>query len=410
MLPLDERWYRRLLGIALGLGAVAGIFALVFHVVTGRSMGLFFGEPSSEPFSGQWWWIPLISAGALLVAVLRARAGVAGHVPGAVAFAMKGWVDPATAVQLVLISTISLMLGASLGPSFAVIVAGGGFAAWLVSRQKDADEGERHDYALTGMAGALGSVFSAPLLGAAMISELSPTTKRDYVSSFFPQLIAATIGFVIFFGITGSVLLDSFEVPGYEFEYWHLLAAIGLGLLSTLVMVAFVSISGLVRRASTLLPNAYVRAALFGALVGLIAFALPLTVTGGGAQLAYATANLTTLGAGLLVVVLLAKIAAVALSLQAGFLGGPVFPLFFLGGTAGVVVHDLVPGIPASLAVAAMLAAVPGAVVGAPIGFILIGIGGVGLGIEGAAPVGIAVITSSVAASALQLHKKHGEM
>jgi|GEM_PF-6511907 len=57
-----------------------------------------------------------------------------------------------------------------------------------------------------------------------------------------------------------------------------------------------------------------------------------------------------------------------------------------------------------------MLAAVPGAVVGAPIGFILIGIGGVGLGIEGAAPVGIAVITSHVAASALQLHRKHGHI
>jgi|GEM_PF-4302498 len=53
MLPLDERWHRRLLGIALGLGAVSGIFAVVFHVVTGRSISLFFGEPTSEPCSGQ---------------------------------------------------------------------------------------------------------------------------------------------------------------------------------------------------------------------------------------------------------------------------------------------------------------------------------------------------------------------
>jgi len=406
MLPLDERWYRRLLGVALGLGAFGGVVALVYSVTTGWGISFFFGEPTSEPFSGQWWWIPLVSGGALLVAVLRARTGVAGPVPGAVAFAIKGWVEPATAFQLVVISAISLTLGASLGPSFGIIVAGGGFAAWLVSRRKEADEGERHDYALTGMAGGLGAVFSAPLLGSAMTSELSPTPKRDYVSSFIPQFIAATIGFVIFFGITGAVLLDSFDVPGYAFEYWHLFAAVGLGLLSTLVMVVYLGLGGLIRRASGLFPNAYLRALSFGALVGLIAFALPLTATGGSVQLSYTTDHLTTLGAGLLVVVLLAKIVAVALSQEAGFLGGPVFPMFFIGGTAGAIVHDLIPAVPAGLAVAAMLAAVPGGVIAAPISFILIGVGAVGVGIEAAAPVGVAVLTAHLASSALQLRQR----
>jgi len=406
MLPLDERWYQRLLTVALGLGVFGGVIALIYSVTTGWGISFFFGEPTSELFSGQWWWIPLVAAGALLVAILRARTGVAGPVPSAVAFAMKGWVDPATAFQLVIISGISLTLGASLGPSFGVIVAGGGFAAWLVSRRKEADEGERHDYALTGMAGGLGAVFSAPLLGSAMTSELSPTPKRGYVSSFIPQFIAATIGFVIFFGITGAVLLDSFDVPGYVFEYWHLFAGIGLGLLSTLVMVVYVGFGRVVRQASTRFPNAYLKAVVFGALVGLIAFALPLTATGGSVQLSYTTDHLTTLGAGLLLVVLLAKIAAVALSQEAGFLGGPVFPLFFIGGTAGAIVHDLLPGVPAGLAVAAMLAAVPGGVIGAPISFILIGVGAVGVGIEAAAPVGVAVLTAHLASSALQLRRK----
>jgi H+/Cl- antiporter ClcA len=247
MLPLDERWYRRLLVVALGLGVAGGIFALVYSLATGWGIRFFFGEPTSEPFSGQWWWVPLISGGAVLVAVLRARTGTTGRIPGAVAYARKGWVEPSTAFQLTAISAISLALGASLGPSFGIIVSAGGLAAWVVSRHKDADDAERTEYALTGMAGGLGAVFAAPVFASVMASELSPTPKRDYVSAFIPQLLAATIGFVIFFGVTGSAILDRFDVPGYHFEYWHLFAAVGLGLLASLVMVAYEVIGNVIR-------------------------------------------------------------------------------------------------------------------------------------------------------------------
>jgi hypothetical protein len=80
MLPLDERWYRRLLVAALGLGAAGGLFALVYSITTGAGLRILFGEPTSEPFSGQWWWIPLVAGGALLVAIMRERTGLAGPV------------------------------------------------------------------------------------------------------------------------------------------------------------------------------------------------------------------------------------------------------------------------------------------------------------------------------------------
>ena len=405
MLPLPDAWYRRLLVAALGFGAAGGLFALLYSGVTGWGIDLVFGAPTSEAFSGQWWWIPVVSAGALLVAILRRRASLTGHVPGAVAYAQRGWVEPSSAFALVTISAISLMVGASLGPSFGIIVSAGGFSSWVVSRRASSGETEQHDYALTGMTGGLGAIFAAPLFAAVMASELSPTSKRDYVAAFIPQLLAATIGFAIFFSVTGTAILDSFDVPGYDFEYVHLLFGVGLGLASALVLLAFVAISGLIRRASAMVPNPFVRATLFGALIGGIAFALPLAAAGGSSQLAFETDNIGAIGVGLLLAVLLAKMAAVALSLEAGFLGGTVFPMLFIGGTTGVLIHELLPDVPAALAVAAMIAAVPGAMIGAPVSFVLLGAGTVGVGVEGIAPVGLAVVTSHITASALQLRK-----
>ncbi len=78
---------------------------------------------------------------------------------------------------------------------------------------------------MTGMAGGMGGGFSAPLFAAVLASELSPTSKRNYVAAFIPELFASTIGFVIYFGVTGSSMLGSYSLPTYELslipsDYW----------------------------------------------------------------------------------------------------------------------------------------------------------------------------------------------
>lgn len=403
MLPLSEVWYRKLLVAALVLGVGGGVIALVYSGVTNFGIGRFYGEPTAEVWSGQWWWIPLVSGGAVLVVALRGLWKVPEKVPGAIAFAKRGWVDPLSAISLVLISAISLFVGASLGPSFGIVVGGGGMGAWLVSRSSTTDTEAQHEHSLTGMGGGLGAVFSAPLFASVLASELSTTPKSKYVAVFIPEFTAATIGYVIFFGVTGEVMLDAFEIPGYEYETVHLLYGLLLGVLAVFTLLVQSIIGNAVRRLAALAENAYVRAAAGGALVGLIAFALPLTATGGSKQLAYATQNTASLGIGLLLVVLVGKMVAITLSQEAGFLGGTVFPILFIGGAAGIVVHGLLPDIPIALAVAAMIAAVPGAIIGAPVSFILIAVGGVGLGVTAVAPIGIAVITAHLTVGAIKV-------
>ena len=406
MLPLTEPWYRRLLVVALILGVGGGLIALAYSGVTTFGIDLFFGEPTTELWSGNWWWIPLVSGGALLVALLRGLWTVPEEVPGAIEFARRGWVDPSTAINLVLISVVSLFVGASLGPSFGIVVSGGAMGAWIVSRQQTTDTETKAKYALTGMAGGLGGVFAAPLFATVLATELSQTPKKDYVTAFIPQFVAATVGYVIFFGVTGSAMLAAFNIAGYEYEPLHLVYGALLGLFSviTLLIHAVIGIAG--SKLAGMMKNHYVRAAVGGALVGLIAFALPLTATGGSRQLAYETANVATLGASLLAVVLIGKMIAIAMSQAAGFLGGTVFPILFIGGTAGILVHLMVPDIPVTLAVAAMIAGVPGAIISAPVSFILIGVGGVGLGVAAIAPIGITVITAQLVVGGLKLFKQ----
>jgi H+/Cl- antiporter ClcA len=87
---------------------------------------------------------------------------------------------------------------------------------------------------------------------------------------------------------------------------------------------------------------------------------------------------------------------AIALSQSSGFLGGVVFPMIFIGGTAGLLVHSIFPDIPVALSVGAMMAAVPGAFLSAPLSLLMITAGTVGIGPEALIPIAIAVVTAHI--------------
>jgi H+/Cl- antiporter ClcA len=74
--------------------------------------------------------------------------------------------------------------------------------------------------------------------------------------------------------------------------------------------------------------------------------------------------------------------------------GGPVFPSLFIGGTAGVIVHQAIPGVPLGLAFTCLLAATPGALVAAPFSMVLMAAFLTKVGALQTAPILIAVTTA----------------
>jgi H+/Cl- antiporter ClcA len=82
-----------------------------------------------------------------------------------------------------------------------------------------------------------------------------------------------------------------------------------------------------------------------------------------------------------------------AVSNSSGFVGGPIFPALFIGGTAGVIVHQVIPGVPLGLAFTCLFAAIPGSLAAAPFAFVLLAGFTTQVGALQTAPVLIAVIT-----------------
>ncbi len=400
-LPIDRPWYRQLLVLAAVMGLVIGLLGLLYLGITGELTDRVFGDPRIDAWSGDWWWIPFTAAGGLVAAGLRVWWKIPEDVPGGVAVIESGKVDHRVATSWVGLAALSAVAGASLGPSFALVMMGGGLGSWIASRRWPDREVARLDATMAGVSGGLGGAFTSPGLGTLIVSELAPTPKDRYIQGILPQLIAAAVAFAVFYGVVGTTFLNSFAVPVDDFASWHLLVGVGLGIASSLIMIVFVIIVKLIQLLAGKLPNAWARGLVGGALVGLIAFALPLTVGAGNDQLTTVIDESASISIWLLVAVLVGKMLAMAVSLSAGFIGGNVLPMLFVGGTAGVMVHLTFPDIPDAIAVACMLAAVPGATIKAPIGITFIAVLAVGLGPLTAAPVVVAVATAYLTTSAV---------
>lgn len=402
MLPINQKWYQKLLLLSLVLGVMGAIMAFVYTFVTDAGIELFFGGVGTDWWSGRWWWIPLTAFGGFLVGQMKVSWKVPESVPGGVALIGKGWIEPSLTLKLLTIAVVSAIFGASLGPFFGLIVMGGGLGSWMASKLRNKSVDVRQAYMLTGTAGTAGASFSAPLFGAVMTSELSPTKKVNYTSAFIPQIIAAVIGGTLYFSITNSTLAGSFLLPPFEYNHSQLLLAVALGLVGSVVLFVFAAITKLVSKLVLQMSDLRVRGAVGGAAVGLIVVALPLTAGSGIGQLATVLETPADYSITFLLMVLIAKMFAVSISLESGFLGGNVFPIMFIGAVSGVIIHLLFPAIPLSLAVATMLAAVPGAYLNAPLTLILVAMGTVGLFATSAIPIAIAYAIAHLTTSALQ--------
>ena len=215
--------------------------------------------------------------------------------------------------------------------------------------------------------------------------------------------MASSVSFGIYFAIAGAVFLDAYQVPQYTFEDWQLLAGIPLGLFAALVVTLLVVIVQLVSRLFELvkLPG-IVRTTLGGVVFGVVGVALPLTMFTGSDQLKTVLEDAGSLGVGLLVVLVIAKQFTFAVCQASGFIGGPIFPALFIGGTAGVLVHAVLPAVPLGLAFTCLLAAVPGSLAAAPFSMVLLAAFLTQVGALQTAPILIAVVTAFLTMEAVK--------
>jgi H+/Cl- antiporter ClcA len=389
----QKREFWVLMGYAVVLG-VFGAFAALIFVGAIKVGGKWYSDSHPGWFGGHWWWVAVAAAAGILVGLLRQLTRLPWKTPGLIEDLQTELVDVKLVPGIAAVSLVSLIGGASLGPEKALGAMGGGAGSWIAQRRALKTEDAQVN-TLAGFAGAYGGLFSATVIVVMLIMEVARPGGQKFTKALAAQIVSSSVSFGIYFAIVGAVFLDYFTVPHYQFKDWQLLAAIPLGLFAVVVVTLLVGfIAGAARLFARLKVPDIAKSLLGGVIFGVVGVALPLTMFNGADQLKTELSRAGTLGLGLIAALLIGKMFTFGVSLGSGFVGGPIFPSLFIGGTAGVLVHEVIPAVPLGLAFTCLLAATVGALVAAPFAMVLMAAFLTQIGALQTAPILIAVVTA----------------
>jgi H+/Cl- antiporter ClcA len=334
----------------------------------------------SEP---SWWYVILVPAlGGLLVAAAVRLPGHGGHSP------LEGLgAEPIAPIELASIlpaALATLGLGLVLGPEAPLIALGLGLGA-LAVRLIRLDGTGAQLLVLSGAFAAVAALFGGPLIAAFLLFEVTAASgaipAQQIGRALLPGFVAAGTGALVFTGVADwgglhQTNLSLPSLPPYESVRitdlaWCLLMAITVAG----IVVALRHLAHRIAAQSALGPAPLLLVA--GLLVGTLAVLfravadrpVDLVLFSGQTELPAVVAEGS---AAVLALLVLTKGLAYALSLGAGFRGGPVFPAIALGVAAAMVAADVLPGLHTTPAVATGIAAGTTAVLRVPFTAVLL--------------------------------------
>jgi H+/Cl- antiporter ClcA len=335
--------YLALIGLGAAIGVPAALLAAVFlALVHWCENALWSDLPRHLGESAPPWYLviglPLV--GAAVVVLARALLpGDGGHSPlQGIGGAPTPW-RYGPGVALAAVGTLAF--GAVLGPEAPLIALGsvvGTGAASLVRLRRPGEQ----VIATAGSFSAVSALFGGPLVAGFLLLEGGLAAGASLLPALLPGLMAAAVGYVLFVGLGSWGGLDqtSLVVPGLP-DYQgtrvvDLLLAIVVGVLASLVISNVQVLARVIDRASAGPPrNRYGVLLLGGLLVGVIAQAAQWL--GADSQEVLFSGQsaipqeLAENSVRVLLVIVVAKALAYAISLGCGFRGGPVFPAMFVG-------------------------------------------------------------------------------
>ncbi|MBY6046831.1 chloride channel protein [Vannielia litorea] len=375
--------------IALALGVASGYAACLFRLGIDWLQGTLYGTDDTRMIHSfaaglPWWWVLVLPIlGGLAVGVILDRfapgarvRSVADVIHGAAL--NRGRVEQRAGLASALASLITLSSGGSTGREGPVVHLAAVISSW-VSERINANGVTGRDLMGCAVAAAVSASFNAPIAGALFALEV--VLRHFAVHAFAPIVIASVAGTVVsrsFFGDVAEFTLGGDGVLSFYVELpAFLLLGLTCGLVAVVLMRAVFWADGLGNTVMqrTGLPR-FLRPAIAGALLGGMAIFYP-HIIGVGYETTSAALTGALLFSEVLVFVVL-KVAAVAITM-AGRMGGGMFsPSLMVGALTGLAfgviatgVFPDVSGTPTLYALAGM-GALAAAVLGAPISTTLI--------------------------------------
>ena len=371
--------------LAIAVGVLAGYAVLLFRHAIGLVQWLWL-ETAAENIvatkAGLTHPLIVFSApviGGLVVGMLlvwlaprRRASGVADVIEAAhLRHGVIRWRD---GLASAIITIISLGSGASAGREGPAVHIGASIASVLFRPFRQLTVASRRTLIAAGAAAAVAASFNAPVAGVIFAHEV--ILGHYAISAFIPTVLAAVIGTIITRVHVGDY--PAFSLPRLEINsYLEMPAFLLLGLLAGLVAVLFLRTAEMLdMRARAISMPLWLRPVAGGAIIGLMGVFIP-QILGVG----YEATSLALRGKyelGFLVLLLVAKLLATAITLASRFGGGVFSPSLFLGamtgGIFGQLAHLAAPGLASPVGIYALVgtAAVAGAVLGAPLSTALI--------------------------------------
>ena len=332
---LDDRMLLILMGVIVGI--CSGLAAL------GLNTSLVFMLETLHHWRHHWWAFLLPAAGAMLSSLFLEKAmnEGAGHGVPEVIYSVSrygGLMRFRSSISRLVASCLTIGSGGSAGPEAPVVMSGAAIGS-NIAKFFYLNDRQRVTLVGCGSAGAIAAIFNAPLTGIIFTMEI--ILGEWSMVNIIPIAVASVSGAEISRLLRGNSIafesLGSFNIGNLD-----LLACLGLALAASMASLILTRLLRRMHRVSAKVKvPLWARAAMGGAAVGLLGFAVP-DVLGEGYHAIHAMIQgVFTTGLGIAAIACLAKILATALTLGWGGSGGIFAPCLVIGSFAGLAYHRL---------------------------------------------------------------------
>jgi chloride channel protein, CIC family len=339
--------------LAAAIGLVAGVVAFLLYKLIGLFTNLFFFHRWSADFSSAqhnhlgWMVIATPVIGGLIVGVMAkyGTSKIKGHgIPEAMEAVLfnRSRIAPGVAILKPISAAIAIGTGGPFGAEGPIIQTGGAIGS-LVGQAFHTTAVERKVLLACGAAAGMSATFNTPIAGVILAIELLLFEFKS--RSFIPLVIASTLATAVHMQLLG--LGPMFQVSPMDFAIPRALPSyLALGLICGLAAVGFSKLLYWVEDQFEKLPFDEMWWPAVGALgLGIIGFFVP-RVLGVGYDTIGDILN-GQLAWKLLLIVMLAKAAALAVSLGSGTSGGLLAPCFMwsaaMGGIFAMISNHFLP-------------------------------------------------------------------
>ncbi len=330
-------------------GVISGLYWIVLELLT---HGLAF-------FKG-WQVIPTMAIAGFLAGLIIHLIGDPGEIHLIVNNIRfnKGRLDPKNNPSMILSSLLCVASGGSLGPEAPLVQVTGSTGTWLGKILRLKGE-ELRSLSIAGMASGFTALFGAPLGGSLFSLEiLHHKYSAMYYKALIPAFVASCFSYLIFALIIHLGLGPIWDLPSYQMQdKFDFAYAVLFGIAATVFGWAFIYCTKFFKSVfGRFTFPIYYKTLIGGIILGVIAFYFPVTRYFGHHSINDLLLNPFTLE--FLVAILFLKIIAIAVTVTSGWRGGFIIPLFFVGATLGLIIHQVFPSTNLSLAVIACMAAI----------------------------------------------------